>query len=273
MLTRSLLIVAVLGGSACEAGLIRQSAGADAGDRVGRSDANVDTGDAGVALDAAVSAPDALPPPPDAEPGALLLASEDGWFYECEAGVPNYERRVGTVGETYAWITIEYDMLAAAWREDAFDRPILLHVLMGFRRDVPDFVGRYILGHSAEIEPDKPGLDRMSIFHGRRNLDTYPAGMGYMGYIGFRGSHPWQIGETYHVRVLLDAVAKRQRIELSVGGEVVHTKVGDIDYYEPALSQSGFFVDFGGNESDAGGREVRPYGWRFGNLRIYAETL
>jgi hypothetical protein len=224
------------------------------------------------APDSAPAAADAGVDVPDGAPGVDVLASESGCFFTAATGQPNWTAQVGASGAQYRWITIDYDVIHGGWRQELFDRPVLNHNLMGLTRRDPEFVGRYILGNAAQIRPQENGLARKSLFYGRVDLEPRPAGQGYTGYTSWRSNFSWQVGETYHVRVRIDAITKTQRLVVThVGGTESATTVGEIAYWEPRLSASTFDLELGGTESD--GREVRAVGWQFCDLRVEARPL
>lgn len=194
-------------------------------------------------------------------PAVPPLAQEQGCFFTVNSIGEIWEAPLGEVGTTYASLAFEYDVMPTSWREDVFDRPVLNHGLFDLRRDVGPFVGRYILGNAAQIKPDAANLARRSIFYARVDLEPKPQGQGWTGYTSFRDNMAWQLGETYHVSIELDAVAAKQTLVISRNGQEELTTVGDIPYFEPSLTTSGFIVKFGGTESNE--REVQPLGWSF----------
>lgn len=113
---------------------------------------------------------------------------ESGCFFTSELGQPLYRVNVGAAGAEYQWIRIDYRLVHGGWRQDLFDREVLNHNLMGLSRKDTQFVGRYILGNAARIQPAKPNLDRRSLFYGRVDLEPRPQGQGWMGYARARRS-------------------------------------------------------------------------------------
>jgi len=219
-------------------------------------------------VDAAPSAgPDAAAETDAAEPS---LASASGCFFTVDNPDSHHEIVFGEAGARYASLRIEYDVVHGGWRNELFDREVLNHNLMGLKRNVPDFVGRYILGNAAQIRPAETGLARKSLFYGRVDLEPRPDGQGYMGYTAWRDNFKWVPGKTYHVTVVLDAIARTQRLTVTDGVEQ-RVLTGDIDYWEPSLSESTFTLTLGGMESD--GREVNAVGWQFCDLVVRGETL
>jgi hypothetical protein len=204
-------------------------------------------------------------------PGDILVV-DPSCFFTVVTVDDERSFQVGVAGTSYAWISIEYEVIHGGWREDLYDREVLNHGLVGLSRNVPDFVGGYILGNAAQIHPQVANLDRKSVFYGRVDLEEKPPGQGYTGYTSWRDAMAWVAGETYRVRIVLDAVAAEQRLEIfhdAADPEVTH--VGPIGYFEPALTSAGFTLTFGGIESAE--REVKPLGWEFCNLLVEGETL
>lgn len=199
-----------------------------------------------------------------------ILHAEPGCFLDMVDVNSSWEVDVGGT-DTYAWIAIEYDTVHGGWRTDVFDRVVLNHGLFGFSRNVSAFSGRYILGNAAQIHPAHATLDRKSIFYGRLDLETKPPGEGWTGYTSWRDNFPWTPGETYHVRILLDAVAQEQVLEIYHGGTLELTRTGPIPYFDPSLTAVTWTATFGGTES--ADREVKAVGWQFCNLLIEAEEL
>lgn len=199
-----------------------------------------------------------------------ILHAEPGCFLDMVDTSSEWEISVGG-GVTYARMAIEYDTVHGGWRTDLYSRPVLNHGLFGFTRDVSFFPGRYILGNAAQIHPAHATLDRKSVFYGRVDLDPKPPGEGWTGYTSWRDNFAWTPGETYHVLLLLDAVAQEQTLEISVGGQVVLSRVGPIPYFDPSLTDVTWIAKFGGEESNE--REVKVVGWQFCNLLIRGEEL
>ena len=200
-----------------------------------------------------------------------LIASEAGCFLEVVDPDSLYERVVGVVGIRSGWMSFDYDVIHGGWRQDLYDREVLNHGLFGLSRNVPEFVGRYILGNAAQIRPGDAGLSRKSVFYGRVDLEPRPAGQGWMGYTSWRDNIAWQVGETYHVHVVLDAVAAEQILDVRHGADLLMHRVAPIEYFEPSLTSSAFTLSLGGVETDE--REVKPLGWRFCDLEVHAEAL
>lgn len=204
----------------------------------------------------------------DASPG--LLASQPGCFFTVANPSSTWQTQVGERALQYSRLQIDYDVIHGGWRTELFDRSVLNHNLMGLTRNVGDFVGRYILGNAARIQPNTAGLTRQSLFYGRVDLEPRPAGEGYMGYTAWRKSFAWVPGNTYHVRVVLDAVDKTQR--LIVSDETTQAGIlGEIAYWEPSLSEATFTLQLGSEDSD--GREVNAVGWQFCDLRVRGNAL
>ena len=199
-----------------------------------------------------------------------ILHTEPGCFLDMVDVNSTWEIDVGGT-DTYAWMAIEYDTVQGGWRTDVYDRVVLNHGLFGFARNAPAFAERYILGNAAQIHPAHPTLDRKSVFYGRLDLETKPAGEGWTGYTSWRDNFPWTVGETYHVRILLDAVNQEQVLEIYHGGTLALTRTGPIPYFDPTLTAVVWTAKFGGEES--ADREVKPLGWQFCNLLIEAEVL
>jgi len=267
MMRSVLLSIAVSVWAAACTGEVSDDSGNDAGSVAS---------DAGQGADAApiVEADAGGQPDTGRQPDAgshTLLASEVGCFLEVVDADSLYERVVGTAGAKYEWMSFDYDVIHGGWREDLYDREVLNHGLFGLSRNVPDFVGRYILGNAAQIRPGDPGLSRKSVFYGRVDLEPRPPGEGWMGYTSWRDAVAWQAGETYHVRVVLDAVAAQQVLEVTHGGDLVMRRVAPIDYFDPSLTSQPFTVTFGGVETDE--REVKPLGWQFCDLEVHAQAL
>jgi len=199
-----------------------------------------------------------------------ILHAEPGCFLDMVDVNSSWEVDVGGT-DTYAWIAIEYDTVHGGWRTDLYSREVLNHGLFGFTRNAATFPERYILGNAAQIHPAHPTLDRKSVFYGRVDLETKPPGEGWTGYTSWRDPYPWTPGETYHVRIVLDAVAQEQILEIYHGGVLDLSRVGPIPYFDPTLTAVVWTATFGGEES--ADREVKPLGWQFCNLLIEADEL
>lgn len=200
----------------------------------------------------------------------IILHAEPGCFLDMVDVNDQWEVDVGGT-DTYSWIAIEYDTVHGGWRTDLYNRTVLNHGLFGFARTAPTFPERYILGNAAQIHPAHATLDRKSVFYGRVDLELKPPGEGWTGYTSWRDNYGWTPGETYHVRILLDAVAQEQVLEISHNGTLELTRVGPIPYFDPTLTAVVWTATFGGLES--ADREVKPVGWQFCNLLIEAELL
>lgn len=169
-------------------------------------------------------------------------------------------------GPAYARLTIDMFATHGGWREDLFDREILSHNLWGLSRIANRSVDRYLLGVGAQIRTVQADLRRRMLFYARVDLEPRPQGQGHEGYTAFRGDFPWTVGTTYRLRAVLDVTAREQRLEVMVDGAVVARLAGPIEYITPALTTSGFTLDFAGDETDH--RDVTPVGWRFSDLRV-----
>jgi len=199
-----------------------------------------------------------------------ILHAEPGCFLDMVDTSSEWEISVGG-GVTYSRMAIEYDVTHGGWRTDLYNREVLNHGLFGFTRDVSFFPGRYILGNAAQIHPAHATLDRKSIFYGRVDLEQKPPGEGWTGYTSWRDNFAWTPGETYHVFILLDAVAQEQVLEIYLGGQLELTRTGPIPYFDPSLTNVSWTAKFGGEESAE--REVKAVGWEFCNLLIRGEEL
>ncbi|MCC7542441.1 MAG: hypothetical protein IT379_39855 [Deltaproteobacteria bacterium] len=212
---------------------------------------------------------DGGPVPTDAGGATTVeLLRVDGCFLEVRTPGERTSYDVGVRGTRYASITIAFDVTHGGWREELFDRESLAHNLFGFSRNAPVSRERYILGEGALVRPAAAGLQRTSLFYARVDLEERPAGMGFMGYTSFRDAFPWTPGETYHLQVVLDAISRTQTLDISVGGETRLRRAGDIAYFDVSLTDSGWSLEIGSEESD--GRDVSPVGWRYCDLAVTA---
>lgn len=273
----ALLLVSLVG---CDAAVPEDAGGPDGGA----------SADAGASMDAAVMDPDAAAPADDAgtDGGALLadaaatdagldggappapdagpatLATTSGCFTVVAAGD---KTRVdfGDVGTAYSAIDIELDLVVGAWREDVFDRPTLNHNAIGVFRNAPVSRERYLGGLGVQISPPAP-LRPTTLFFGRVDLDPRPAGMGYMGYTTFRETAAWANDTRYHVTMTFDAVAHRQVLDVTRAGTPFSHVEGDIAYFDPSLTDDGWYLELGSDETD--GRDVSPVGWQLCDLVV-----
>jgi len=232
--------------------------------------------DAGIPVpDGAVTGADGRPgadpdaaPGVDAAPAADLLLDEPGCFFTVPAAGPGYARVIGEPGAHYRTLIIRYRVEHGGWREELFDRTVLNHNLLGLSRNVSASVGRYILGHAAQMKPNTAGYDRKSLMYGRVDLEPRPPGEGYTGYTSWRTPFAWRPGDTYQVDLVLDATTREQRLVVTAPDASTATTVGDIPYYDASLSAATFTLDLGGTDSDD--REVRAVGWTFCDLTVEA---
>ncbi|MFH2008322.1 MAG: hypothetical protein ABI333_17185 [bacterium] len=298
----SVLVALLLGGGGCDS----SSSGTDPGVDASLADTAVPGPDASAVPDAEVVFPDGCVPavcqagqcgaledgcggsldcggcanlgetcggagvPNECGPPFPILHAEPGCFLDMVDTSSEWEISVGG-GVTYSRMAIEYDTVHGGWRTDLYSREVLNHGLFGFTRDVSFFPGRYILGNAAQIHPAHPTLDRKSVFYGRIDLEEKPPGEGWTGYTSWRDDFPWTEGETYHVFILLDAVAQEQILEIYHTGQQVLQRIGPIPYFDPSLTTVSWTARFGGEESTD--REVKPVGWQFCNLLIRGEEL
>ena len=208
----------------------------------GAEDAGLAPTDAGAPLDS--GGEDAGPAPTDA--GMPALARRDGCFHTIAS--PGDIERVdfGAVGAEYDAITLEVDLITGSWREDLYDREVLNHNAINVFRNAPVSRERYIGGLGAQIRPMDPGLARTTLFFARVDLEERPPGMGFMSYTTFRSRAPWRTDTRYHVSMRFDAVARRQLLVVTNSDGTELSRVGgDIAYFEPSLTSSGWYVELG----------------------------
>ncbi|MBN1770510.1 MAG: hypothetical protein JXB32_04545 [Deltaproteobacteria bacterium] len=214
--------------------------------------------------------PDVVPDVPADDGGAVEEPIRvDGCFFTVETAGDKQRYDFGERGVAYRRIEIEYTTVHGGWREELYARGVLNHILSGLFRNASLSRERYILGHAAQIDASVAGLRPRSVFFARVDLEERPPGEGWTSYTSFRDACPWTVGEAYRVRMVLDAEARTQTLELSVGGTVVLTQVGDIPYFDVALTSNGWWLELGADESEY--RDVSPVGWRFCDLAVRLE--
>lgn len=194
-----------------------------------------------------------------------LLVERPGEFFVADVPGARHTIRLEP-GPAYERLTIDVFAVHGGWRVDLFDREILSHNLWGLSRIANRSVERYLLGVGAQIRTLDADLRRRLLYYARVDLAERPAGQGHEGYTSFRRDFAWEIGTTYRLRAVVDIAAREQRLEVMVDDQVVARLAGPIEYLTPALTTSGFTLDFAGDETDH--RDVTPVGWRFSDLRV-----
>ncbi len=245
-------------------------AGLDAGHDAGPAD-DAGSEDAPARADVGedAAAEDAGSMDDDAGPAGSVLAERDGCFFTVEA--PDQTMRIpfGEVGTEHPVVVIEMTIETGPWREDVFDRAVLNHNLFGFSRNGSPSRVRYLGGLGVQVFPPRaPGLDRTTLFFGRVDLEERPMGMGFMGYTTFKQRAPWVPAVAYRVRAEWNAESRQQVLDVTRDGAPFSRVVGEIAYYDPSLTTSGFAVELGSPETD--GRDVSPVGARFCDLLVTA---
>jgi hypothetical protein len=225
---------------------------------------------ADVPVDAPPDIADVIPDAPADDGGVVEEPVHvDGCFFTVATAGDKQRYDFGERGIVYRRIELEYTMIHGGWREDLYARGVLSHILSGLFRNAGVARERYILGHGAQIDASVAGLRPQSVFFARVDLEERPPGEGWTSYTSFRDTYRWTVGETYHVRIALDAAARTQSLELSVGGTVVLTQGGEIPYFDPALTTNGWWLELGGDDTEY--RDVSPVGWQFCDLRVRLE--
>lgn len=205
----------------------------------------------------------------DAGSAGTELVRRDGCFFTVEAADEILRIPFGEVGTEHPVVVIEMTIETGPWREDLFDRDVLNHNLFGFTRNGSPSRVRYLGGLGAQVFPPRaPGLDRTTLFFGRVDLEPRPMGMGFMSYTTFRERAPWVPGASYRVRAEWNAETHQQVLDVTRDGAPFSRVVGDIAYYETALTTSGFAVELGSHETE--GRDVSPIGATFCDLVVTA---
>lgn len=86
------------------------------------------------------------------------------------------------------------------------------------------------------------------------------------------GVGPWAQKGTYHIRMTADAQARTITMQMFQGGNLVHTVSGPMTNWDLSVSaKTRIRVDFGATKV-ADGAYFPPYGWRYSNLAVKAET-
>ena len=86
------------------------------------------------------------------------------------------------------------------------------------------------------------------------------------------GVGPWAQKGNYHIRMTADAQARSITMEMFQGGNLVHTVSGPMTNWDLSVSaKTRIRVDFGATKV-ADGAYFPPYGWKYSNLTVKAET-
>ena len=86
------------------------------------------------------------------------------------------------------------------------------------------------------------------------------------------GVGPWAQKGNYHIRMTADAQARSVTMEMFQGGKLVHTVSGPMTNWDLSVSaKTRIRVDFGATKV-ADGAYFPPYGWKYSNLTVKAET-
>lgn len=86
------------------------------------------------------------------------------------------------------------------------------------------------------------------------------------------GVGPWAQKGNYHIRMTADAQARTITMEMFQGGNLVHTVSGPMTNWDLSVSaKTRIRVDFGATKV-ADGAYFPPYGWKYSNLAVKAET-
>ena len=205
---------------------------------------------------------------PDApvDQGMETLLDRSGCFFEVTQIDDVDTHNFGDVGTRYRLLVVDFDVVAAGWRADAFGRDILNHNIFGLFRNGNQSYMRYILGVGAQIDPQVANLRRRLLFFARNAIEP-----GFASYYSVRRDFAWQIGQTYHIHVELDSVASEQRLTLSRGGQVEAQMTEALPWFNPSFTNSGWYLEFGAPESD--GRDVSPVGWQYCDAQVRGEVV
>ena len=171
---------------------------------------------------------------------------------------------LGEPGAAYRRIELRFRVVLADFRADLppDDLERWDHVMVQLYRDhQPQSCQRYLFGSSARHETAK--ADR-AFNYGRVEI-----AMGASSYKAWKPNFPWQEGETYDVVQTIDADTDEQILELWQGGEQVLTSVGDVAYYDPALTTDQLYLELGTHDADWG-LHVSPWGWTFSDVELRA---
>lgn len=86
------------------------------------------------------------------------------------------------------------------------------------------------------------------------------------------GVGPWAQKGNYHIRMTANAQARTVTMEMFQGGNLVHTVSGPMTNWDLSVSaKTRIRVDFGATKV-ADGAYFPPFGWRYSNLAVKAET-
>jgi hypothetical protein len=86
------------------------------------------------------------------------------------------------------------------------------------------------------------------------------------------GVGPWAQRGNYHIRMTTDAQARSVKMEMFQGGKLVHTVSGPMTNWDLSVSaKTRMRVDFGATKV-ADGAYFPPFGWKYSNLAVKAET-
>ncbi|HVT15789.1 MAG TPA: hypothetical protein VHQ90_06335 [Thermoanaerobaculia bacterium] len=82
-----------------------------------------------------------------------------------------------------------------------------------------------------------------------------------------RKSFPWQENSDYHLKTTYDLAAQSVTLDVSQGGQVVHSITGQAQFNDLSASDNPLRVDFG-QDGIADGAYFPPIGWSFSNLHV-----
>jgi hypothetical protein len=86
------------------------------------------------------------------------------------------------------------------------------------------------------------------------------------------GVGPWAQRGNYHIRMTADSQVRTITMEMFQGGRLVHTVSGPMTNWDLSVSdKTRIRVDFGSGKV-ADGAYFPPYGWKYSNLSVKAET-
>lgn len=171
---------------------------------------------------------------------------------------------VGAPGAAYSFVRVELDVDIATFRTDLPPDgiPRWDHILLGVSRDnQPQSYQRYLFGASARVED----ANASRAF----NYSRVEIAEGSASYTAFRTNYPWQENTSIHLDQWIDATTSEQTLEVSVDGVVELTSTGPVEYFVPALTTDGLFLELGTEDADWG-LHVSPWDWTFSNLRVTA---
>lgn len=146
-------------------------------------------------------------------------------------------------GVRYKKVTVDFDLYVAKWSTPLF------HSIASLRRN------DRTLYYGLLMRSDR----RKTIIDLGRNKTATGAG-------------PWAQKGNYHIRMTADSQARTITMEMFQGGNLVHTLSGPMTNWDLSVSaKTRVRVDFGATKV-ADGAYFPPYGWKYSNLAVKAET-